>query len=62
MDTLDPSSEACANCSAAIMRGQNYCPICGRKAPTPRLTLHAICAEFVHALAHVDRSALSLIW
>ena len=43
------------------MRGQNYCPICGQKADTPRLTLHEIGLEFVHALAHVDRSALSLI-
>ncbi|HEY6619994.1 MAG TPA: DUF3667 domain-containing protein [Steroidobacteraceae bacterium] len=44
------------------MPGQNYCANCGQKAPTPRLTLHEIGAEFVHALAHVDRSALSLIW
>jgi hypothetical protein len=44
------------------MRGQNYCPKCGQITPTPRLTLHEIGKEFVHALAHVDRSALSLIW
>src|ERR1700675_651498 len=62
MDTTAPSSEACANCKAAIMRGQNYCPICGQKTPTTRLSLHEIGTEFVHALAHVDRSALSLIW
>jgi hypothetical protein len=62
MDTSVSSSEACANCNAAIMRGQNYCSNCGQKASTPRLSLHEIGAEFVHALAHVDRSALSLIW
>lgn len=62
MDTSAPSSEACANCSAAILRGQNYCPKCGQKTPTPRLTLQEMGVEFVRALAHVDRSALSLIW
>jgi hypothetical protein len=49
------------NCNAAILRGQYYCAICGQKAHTPRLTLREISKEFVHAMAHVDRSALSLI-
>jgi Protein of unknown function (DUF3667) len=62
MDTSASSLESCQNCDSAILPGQNYCPNCGQKAPTPRLTLHEISAEFVHALAHVDRSALSLIW
>ena len=51
----------CANCDAAILPTQNYCANCGQKACTPRLTLHEIGEEFVHALAHVDRSVLSLI-
>ena len=62
MDTTAPSSEPCANCNTAVVPGQNYCPNCGQKAPTPRLTLREMGMEFVHALAHVDRSALSLIW
>jgi Protein of unknown function (DUF3667) len=62
MDTSAASLKPCANCEAAIIPGQNYCPSCGQKAPTPRLTLHEMGSEFVHALAHVDRSALSLIW
>jgi hypothetical protein len=62
MDTETHPHDPCANCGTAIVTGQNYCPICGQKALTPRLTLHEIGAEFVHALAHVDRSALSLIW
>jgi len=62
MDAETLPHEPCANCSTAIVPGQNYCPICGQKTPTPRLTLREIAMEFVHALAHVDRSALSLIW
>lgn len=61
MDT-ETLPQPCANCSTVIARGQNYCPNCGQKAPTLRLSLHEIGAEFAHALAHVDRSALSLIW
>jgi hypothetical protein len=62
MDTAAPSSDVSANCSTTILRGQNYCPNCGQKVPTPRLTLREMGMEFVRALAHVDRSALSLIW
>jgi hypothetical protein len=62
MDAETLPHDPCANCSTAIVPGQNYCPNCGQKAPTPRLSVHEIGAEFVHALAHVDRSALSLIW
>ena len=62
MDTSTPSPEPCANCNAAITRGQGFCANCGQKAPTPRLSMHEIGSEFVHALAHVDRSVLSLIW
>jgi Protein of unknown function (DUF3667) len=38
-----------------------FCPDCGQVASTPRLTLHEIGHETLHALWHVDRSALSLI-
>lgn len=61
MDTSATSPLPCANCNAAISPGQNYCPNCGQKSRTPRLTVHEIGEEFAHALVHVDRSALSLI-
>lgn len=61
MDTSATAPQPCLNCSAAIAHGQNYCPICGQKVHSPRLTLHEISRDFVHAVAHVDRSALSLI-
>jgi hypothetical protein len=37
-----------------------YCGICGQKYAAERLTLHEIGHELMHALFHVDRSALSL--
>jgi hypothetical protein len=61
MNSSVTPARACVNCESAILPGQKYCPMCGQKSHTPRLTLHEIGAEFVHAMAHVDRSALSLI-
>ncbi len=61
MDTRATSPRLCANCEAEIFPGQNYCPACGQKAITRRLTVHDIGEDFIHAVVHVDRSALSLI-
>jgi hypothetical protein len=61
VDTSAIAPVPCMNCNAAILHGQYYCAICGQKAHTPRLTLREISTEFIHAVAHVDRSALSLI-
>jgi hypothetical protein len=52
---------ACRNCGAALGEDQNYCGQCGQGAHVGRLTLHEILHEFVHALAHVDRSVFSLL-
>ena len=61
MDTSATAPQLCANCNGPILPGQYYCAICGQRARTPRLTLREISKEFVHAVMHVDRSALSLI-
>jgi Protein of unknown function (DUF3667) len=61
VETTASASQPCRNCDASLVHGQRYCPVCGQKAHTPRLTLREIGKEFIHALAHVDRSALSLI-
>jgi hypothetical protein len=51
----------CKNCDRPLIELGHYCAHCGQKAATPRLTLHAIGHETLHALLHVDRSVLSLI-
>jgi Protein of unknown function (DUF3667) len=58
---LASATEPCKNCDAALVHGQRYCAICGQKSPAPRLTLREILSDFIHAVAHVDRSAMSLI-
>jgi hypothetical protein len=52
---------ACKNCDGPLLAGRRYCADCGQKAETPRLTMHEIGHETLHALLHVDRSAVSLI-
>jgi hypothetical protein len=61
VETSATAPPLCMNCNAAIGQGQIYCPTCGQRVHSPRLTLQEISKEFVHAVAHVDRSALSLI-
>jgi hypothetical protein len=52
---------SCRNCFSPLVAGGRYCAGCGQKAETPRLSLHDIGHDAVHALFHVDRSVLSLI-
>ncbi len=51
----------CKNCETLLPAEWHFCAQCGQKAATPRLSLHEIGHETLHALLHVDRSALSLI-
>jgi Protein of unknown function (DUF3667) len=51
----------CRNCDADVPLGQVYCGHCGQKYATERLTLHEIGHDLLHALMHVDRSALTLV-
>jgi hypothetical protein len=51
----------CLNCGAQLVGGKSYCPECGQKSAPPRLSLHEIGHELLHAFIHVDRSALSLV-
>jgi Protein of unknown function (DUF3667) len=51
----------CSNCEAALTSTAAYCASCGQKACLPRLTVREIGHELMHALVHVDRSAVSLL-
>jgi Protein of unknown function (DUF3667) len=57
----DDVPDKCRNCDADISLGQVHCGSCGQKYATGRLTLHEIGHDLLHALMHVDRSALSLV-
>jgi hypothetical protein len=51
----------CRNCNTHLTFGQVYCSTCGQKLISERLTLHEIARDLLHAVFHVDRSAISLV-
>jgi hypothetical protein len=61
IDTTSAPAVACRNCDRLLDSEWRYCADCGQKAATPRLTLHEIGHETLHALLHVDRSIITLI-
>jgi hypothetical protein len=59
MSVQTPSQ--CRNCNTHLIVGQVYCSACGQKLISGRLTLHEIARDLIHAVFHVDRSAISLV-
>jgi hypothetical protein len=55
------ASSQCRNCDTSLSSGQAYCSACGQKRTFERLTLHEIGRDLIHAIFHVDRSAISLL-
>lgn len=51
----------CLNCGQAGDAALRFCPHCGQKTATRRLTLPEIGHEVWHALTHTDHSVLGLI-
>lgn len=49
----------CLNCGSQLTG--KYCPHCGQKADTPRITFHYLVEEFLHAFIHADKGLLTLI-
>ena len=52
---------ACLNCSHALPPDARFCPGCGQKSATRRLTLRDISHDAWHALTHTDHSVLALV-
>ena len=52
----------CRNCGSALAPDQKHCGHCGQKSDTGRLTIGQLGHDLVHALTHVDRSVLSMLW
>jgi hypothetical protein len=52
----------CRNCETALEPAQKFCGHCGQRTDlAPRLTLHEIGHDVLHALLHVDQSIFSLV-
>ena len=51
----------CLNCETALQGGENFCPSCGQKTNTHRLTLGHFFHEFFHAFTHADKGIFHLL-
>ena len=51
----------CLNCSNEVENGQKFCPSCGQKTNTHRLTIGHFLHEGFHALTHTDKGIFHLL-
>ncbi len=56
------SAQSCLNCRSALQKSDNFCPACGQRTDTHRLTISHLAHEFFHAFTHADKSIFSLLW
>ena len=50
----------CLNCGTLLTADDNFCPNCGQKSKTHRLTLTHIFHEFFHSFTHADKGFLGI--
>jgi hypothetical protein len=55
------SSSNCLNCEATLNSPARFCPQCGQKTNTHRLTLGHFFHDFFHALTHADKGIFYLL-
>ena len=59
--SLSPSHGTdCLNCGTSLSARDYFCPRCGQKADTHRLTWKHFGHEVLHAVTHADASVLHL--
>lgn len=51
----------CLNCDSPLTEGDKYCPNCGQKKDTHRLSWHDITHDMVHYFTHADKSIFNLV-
>src|ERR1700730_19439583 len=51
----------CLNCGTMLTADDNFCPVCGQKTDTHRISFSHIFHEFFHTLTHADKGVLALL-
>jgi hypothetical protein len=55
------SSPTCLNCEENLEISAKFCPQCGQKTDTHRLTIGHIVHDSVHAITHADKGIFHLL-
>jgi len=50
----------CLNCGTLLTADDNFCPYCGQKSHTHRLTIGHLLHEFFHSFTHADKGFLGI--
>jgi len=50
----------CLNCGTELTNQQNFCPDCGQKTDTPRISFLYLAKEFLAVFAHADKGLFNL--
>jgi hypothetical protein len=51
----------CLNCGVALQVHQKYCPGCGQKTDTPRITMRQLLRDFLQTFTHAEKGLFKLI-
>jgi hypothetical protein len=51
----------CLNCGSNLTSGYKFCPVCGQKAATHRLSFHEIGHDTLHYVTHADKGIFHLV-
>jgi uncharacterized protein DUF3667 len=57
---MEPSAN-CLNCDNPLSYADKFCPNCGQKAATHRLTLHDLLHDVIHYFTHADKGIFHLL-
>jgi uncharacterized protein DUF3667/zinc ribbon protein len=55
------STPGCLNCGSPLEESARFCPACGQKTDTHRLTVSHILHDFFHAFTHADKGIFHLL-
>jgi len=52
----------CLNCDTDIAAPAHFCPLCGQRTDTTRLSLHDVVRDLMHSFTNVERGPLVFAW
>ena len=53
--------DSCLNCGATLRTDQNFCPLCGQKTDTGRLTIRQLAKDFLVMISKVEKGLVRLL-
>ena len=58
----DPHCLNCLNCDRALAKPERFCPACGQRTDTARLSMGDVLRDLMQSFANIERSPLAFAW